>query len=147
MIAFPGEVAGNRHTQRRGDRGRGVPGTERIMGALLPVGESAKPAVLANSRKARPAPSEHLVSVALMPHVPHYLVPGAFEGAMQRDSELHHTQVGGEMPAIGVHYGNDPAPHLGGKMRQLGKGKSLQVSGLIDAIQNHGASLLKIGSY
>ena len=59
-----------------------MPGTERIMRAFLPIGESTEPAILANSRKGLSAPGEKFVGVALMPNIPYDLIMGAFENAM-----------------------------------------------------------------
>ena len=71
--------------------------TERIEFALRPLGESRKPAALADRANAIAPSSEHLVRIGLMADVPHEAIARGVEDVMQRDRELDHAKPGAEM--------------------------------------------------
>ena len=90
-----------RHAEPGRDRGRGVGGAERVVGALRPAGEAGEPAGLAQGADAGAAAGQDLVRVGLVADVPDQPVPGRVEHVVQRHRELDHAQPGAEVPARG----------------------------------------------
>ena len=95
----PVEVARHGHAQRRRDRRAGVARAERVVRALLAVGEPGKPLELADRVHPFFAAGENLVDVHLVAHVPEDLVGRRIEHAVERDGELHHAEVRGKVAA------------------------------------------------
>ena len=83
VVLAAGKVARHRHAQRRGDRGRGVGGAERIVVALGALGETGQSAAGAQGADAVAAAGEDLVRVGLMADVPDQPVARRVEDVMQ----------------------------------------------------------------
>src|SRR5205823_1842008 len=89
---------GDRHAQRRGDRGRGVAGAEGVVFALV-AGEKAREATfLTDRREAVPPAGEELVGVGLVSDVPDDAVARRREDPVQRDCQLDGAQRRAEVP-------------------------------------------------
>ena len=93
------EVARHRHADAGRDRGRGMGRAERIIFAFAALGETGKPAALAQGAHARAAAGEDLVGIGLVADVPDDAVVGRLEHVMQRRGQLDHAQPGAEMTA------------------------------------------------
>ena len=70
VVLLAVEIAGHRHAQPGGNRGRGMCGTERIVFALGALGETREPAALAERANAVAAAGEDLVRIGLVADVP-----------------------------------------------------------------------------
>jgi hypothetical protein len=70
VVLLAVEIAGHRHAQPSGNRGRGMCGTERIVFALGALGETREPAALAERANAVAAAGEDLVRIGLVADVP-----------------------------------------------------------------------------
>ena len=80
-------------------RGRRVGRAERVVFALGALGEAGEPAALAERTDAVAAAGQDLVRVGLMADVPDQAIARRIEDVMQRDRQLHRTEVGRQMAA------------------------------------------------
>ena len=84
---------------RRDGRG-GVPGAERVVRALVPLGEAADAVAGAVPLERVAPPGQDLVGVGLVPDVEDELVLGRVEHGVQAHDELHGAQARSQMPRI-----------------------------------------------
>ncbi len=87
--------------QRGADRGAGVSRAERIVGALVALGETGQAAELAQGGHGLAATREDLVRIGLVADVPDQRVVGKVQYAMQGEGQLDRAKVGGEVAAGG----------------------------------------------
>ena len=78
-----------------------------------------KPAVLAQSSHLLPPPGEHFMDIALVPHVKDQPVPAGIEHPVDSHSQLHRSQVGGQMPPCPGHIPDQLLPELPAQRRGL----------------------------
>ena len=102
--------------QARGDRSRTVACVKRVAGALLPLREPAHAAVFSQVVKSVLSPGQQLMRVGLMSHIPDQLILREVQRQMERHRQLHHTQVGGEMPPCPADLFDQELPDLAGKL-------------------------------
>ena len=138
VVVAPRHVAGDRHAERGGDRGRGMRGAERVVLALGALGEAGQAAALTQRADAVAPPGEDLVRIGLVADVPDQLVVGRVEHVVQRHREFHDAEAGAEM-AAGLGDGVDGlGTQFVGELAQLLGGKVLQIAGKADAIEQRG---------
>jgi len=99
VVIAAGEVAGDRHAEAGGDRGRGVRGAERIVVALAALGEAGEAAAGAQGADAVAATGQNLVRVGLVADVPDQAIARRIEHIMNRGGQLDHTEARAEMTA------------------------------------------------
>ena len=78
---------------------------------------------------------QNLPRIPLMTDVPDDLVPRRIEAGEQGDGEFDHAQARPDVAAGLRHHVDQPATHLGGKIRQLIARDSLKVFGTVDRIE------------
>ena len=120
--------------ERDGESGAGVAGGEGVVRAFERVSESRQASFEADLLELVAPPGDHLVGVALVGGVPHDAVDGAVEHAVDRQGELHHPQVRGEVAAA---LGDDGDDGLADFFRHLVKffqGERFEVAGGIDLV-------------
>jgi len=132
VVVPAGHVPPRGQPQRGADGGGGVPGVERVVLALLAFAEAADPLVLAQRREAVAAAGEDLVGVALVGDVPDDLVAGRVEHVVQRQGQLHHAEVRGEVAAVLGHHLDEQIADLLGQDVHLLEGELLQVGREVD---------------
>jgi hypothetical protein len=104
-------------------------GAERVVGALVALGEAVGPVALADAADAVAPPGEDLVRVGLVAHVPDQPVGGRVEDVVQGHRQLDDAEPGAEVAAGlrgGVH---GLGPELVGKLPQLGWVQAAQIAG------------------
>jgi len=99
VVPLACQVAGDGHAERRRDRGARVAGAEVVVRALVAGEETREPVLLAQRVELPRAAREQLVRIGLVAHVPHQLVGGAVEDAVQRYSQLDGPEVRGQVAA------------------------------------------------
>ena len=100
------------HTQGRGHRRRGVSRHEGVAGTFRWLGESGKSAKGPQRRKALPATRQNFMHIGLMPHVKDQPIFGGVKNTLQRDRQLHHTQIGCQMTSGLSHMEHQELPQL-----------------------------------
>ena len=135
LVRTPLEVSPERHTDGRRDGGGRVPGAKRVVFALGTLEEPRQPALLTQRVEPASAPGEHLVRVALVPHVPDQLVLGRVEHEVQRNGQLDDTQAGPDVPAGDGTGLDQEVAHLLRELRQLLARDLLEAGGKIGAIE------------
>ena len=78
---------------------RGMAGAEIVIVAFGPPGETGKPAFLAQRANALAPAGQDLVGIALVAHVEHQTVLRRVEHPVDGHRQLHHAQIGCQMPA------------------------------------------------
>ena len=76
-----------------GERSRGVAVLDEVVGAFLPARIAGHASVTAKGVEATAASGEELVDVRLMTDIPENPVERAFEGSMEGDCQLDHTEI------------------------------------------------------
>ena len=99
MVILMAQRPGPGHAQRHGYGVGGVSGEKGVVNALVGLGKAAESAELPQRGKQLPPPGQRLVDVALMAHVEHKPVPGCVKHPVNGHRQLHHAQVGGQVPA------------------------------------------------
>ena len=99
LIVLMQQRPGPCHAQGHGHGVGGVAGDEGIVGAFPRLGEAGEAAQLAQGAKQLPPPGEGLVDVALVAHVEHQTVLRRVEYPVDGYRQLHHAQIGCQMPA------------------------------------------------
>ena len=93
VLLAAGQIARHGHAQRRRQRRAGVSRAVAVVLALGAQHEAVQPARLANRLHALQPPGEHLVDVGLVADVEEQLVLGSIEDRVQRQGQLHHSQI------------------------------------------------------
>ena len=76
-----------------------MPRDKGVVSALIGLGEAGKPAVLTQCGKIVPASCDYLVRIALMADIKDDAVNARVINPVQRDRQLHRSEVRREMPA------------------------------------------------
>ena len=128
----------HREAQARGNAGRAMCRTERVVLALAAPGETGQPALLPQCADAVTPPGQDLVRVGLVADVPDHLVDRRIEHGVQRHGELDHAERGAQMPA-GHRNGIDRLrPQLMRELLELLRGEIPHVRGHPHAVQQRG---------
>ena len=77
-----------------------MPGAEVVVGTLVPAGESAYAAGLAEGPEGLAAAGKYLMGVSLMAYVEDYLVLGGVEDVMVRYYKFHRAEAGAQVAGI-----------------------------------------------
>ena len=109
----------DRHAQRGADRGAGVADAEGVVLALGAGRKGCQAARLLDGVQPVAPTGQHLVRIGLVSHVPHQPVLGRVEDIVQRDSQLHRAQAGGEVAATGTDGLNQELAQLLRQRRQI----------------------------
>ena len=109
-----------RDPDRRGQRRAAVPGYKGVAVAFGRVGEAGDAVFLAQRRKTGAPPRQQLMGIALVADVKQQFVLRQVQGAVQRNGELHHAQVGGKMPPGGGNASDQKTADLLTQARQVG---------------------------
>ena len=132
------EVAAHGKAQRRGDRGRGMRSTERIVFALRTLGEAAQPAALAQGADTISTAGQDLVRIALVPDIPDQRVARRIEDVVQCRGQLDHTQPGTQMPTRDRDGVDRLRTQLVGQLAQLVDREIAHVGGVSDLVEGRG---------
>ena len=143
------QLARHGEPQSRADRGRAVPGPERVIGAFRPLGEARQAPARAQSADAVAPPGQDFVRIALVPDVPNDLVARRVKDGMQRHGQFHHAQTRAQMAAGHRNRADGFGAQFIGQLAQFPVGKRLQVGWQVYPVKHrglgqvmaHGASL------
>ena len=135
VAALAAEIAGDRHAERGGDRGRGVRRAERVVFAFRAFGETGKPAALANRADAVAAAGQDLVRIRLVADIPDQPVVRRVEDVMQRHGQLDDAEAGAEMSAGDRHRIDQLGTQLVGELPQIFLAQLAQIGGNIDLVE------------
>ena len=135
------EVARHRHAQAGGNRGRGMRGAEGIVFAFAALGETGKPAALAQAAHAGAAAGEDLVRIGLVADIPDDPVARCVEHIVQRGGQFDHAQAGAEMPAGDRDDVDQVGAQLVGELAQLVLLQLAQVFRQVDLVQQRGLGI------
>ena len=102
---------------------------ESVVFAFRPTGKAAQSVYFPQGGKAGVAAGEHFMGVALVPYIENQLVPGAIQHPVQRQRQLHHPQIGGQMPAVHPHGVNDFRSYFPRQLLQFPFGQAAQLGG------------------
>ena len=100
MMLFAPRVTRARKAQGGGNRRGGMPGLKAVVYAFTPAGKARQAAVGAQRVKGLIAPRNQLVRIGLMADIEKDFVLWRIEHTVQRQRNLHHAQVGGQMAAV-----------------------------------------------
>ena len=118
-----------RKAQRR-RQGRGtVPRAEAVILALRAFGEAGYPAPLTQCLHPLVAPRQHLVDVALVSDIENEVVARAVEHPVHRHGQLHHAEIGGEVPPGSGNGTQQFAADFPAQLRHFVLRKRLEVGG------------------
>ena len=134
-VRLPLEVAAHRKAEARRDGGRGVRRAERVVLALLALGEAGESAALAQRPDPVAPAGEDLVGIALVADIPDQDVVGRIEHVVQRQRQLDHAEPGAQMAA--GH--RDRIDHLRAQLVRRGSQEAqvavLQIAGKLDLVE------------
>ena len=120
------------HTQRCRNGIAGMSATERVILALVRMRERLQTIQFAVRAELVTTPRQNLMSVCLVPHVPHNAVVRRVEHIMQRHRQLHHTQARSQMTRIHRQLLNDVTPQFIAHGRQFLHLQLAQVNRIIN---------------
>ncbi len=133
-----GKLIGDRHAKPGRDRGRAVPGTERVIFRLGSFGKARKPAALTKGADTITPPRQDFMRIALMPDIPDQPVVGRIKQVMDRHGQLDHAKPRPQMPAGDRHGIN----HLGTQficdLLHLCRLQAAQISRGVNRVQKRG---------
>ncbi|MPM65310.1 hypothetical protein SDC9_112205 [bioreactor metagenome] len=109
--------SGPGHAQRHRDGIGGMPGDKGVVKAFTGLGITRHAAEGTQRFHHRVPSCEHLVAVALMPHVENKPVSAGVKHPVQGNGKLHRAQVGGQMAPAGGNHLHQPLPKLVTKLR------------------------------
>ena len=132
MLLAAGKIAGHGHSQGSGERCARVAGSERIVFALGAEHEAIQPARLANCLKAIQPPGQNLMDVGLVAHIEEELVLGRIEDRVQRQRQLHHSQIGTQVTTGLRQSLNQEFADLRRQLFHLGEIQALQIGRRMD---------------
>ena len=127
-VGAAAEIVAAGQAERRRDARPRVARHEEVVGALVGVGKAHQSAAGADRAEPGETAGDQLVRVDLVAGVPDQPVAAEVEHPVQRQAELHHSEIGGEM---GRSRGGDLAQrpaHLGGQLLELLRRQPLQVA-------------------
>jgi len=82
-----------------------------------------------------PASGQQFVGIGLIAGIPHDFVFRRIQEILQRDRQLHHTQIGGQVPPDIRNHRKDLLTDLLAQFRKLLRGEAFQISGTVDIFQ------------
>ena len=94
-------------------------GVKGIAVALLALREATHAAIFTHLIEAVPSSGQNLMGVRLMPDVPDQLVLRKIQHTVQRDRQLHDTEIGRQMTAVLADLFNEKRPDFRCELRQL----------------------------
>ena len=123
-IADPGlrraaQIPRNGKAKSGRDRGRTMRRPKGVIGAFGSFGKPRQTALLAQGPNTVAPPSQNLVRIALMRHVPDDFVARRVKHRMQRHGQFNHTQPGPKMTAGFRHGGNRFRPQFARDLTQI----------------------------
>ena len=101
-----------------------MPTVKNIVLALIGPFKAGKTVFCAQSGKLAVAPGQQLMGIGLVAHIEYDLIPWRIKHAVQRNRQLHHPQVRGQMAA---RLGNGFHQHLANFSGQLTQAIFLQL--------------------
>ena len=104
------QLSRHSHTQSSRNRIAGMSTAERVVLTLVGVRERLQPVQPAVGAEQVAPTRQNLVSVGLMPHIPHNTVVRRVEHIMQRHRQFHHTQARSQMARVHRQLLNDVTP-------------------------------------
>ena len=107
MIVLSLKVPCPCQSQRRRDRRGGMSRFKGVAGTFAPLGKAGNAAEGAQGVEHLIPPRQQLMHIALVSHVKDDLIFGDVKHAVQRQCQLHHPQIGGQMSAAMGHRVND----------------------------------------
>ena len=110
-------------------------GAEGVVRALLTSRKAGDAAMLAQASHAAAPPGQDLVSIGLMPHVPHQPVVRRVEHVVQRHGQLDRAEVRREVPAGGGDRLDDEVAQFLDQLRQTPAIELAQVGRVADGFQ------------
>ena len=119
LFLFVFELCGDGHAQSGRYGVGGVSGDEGVVFALGRVGESAQSVQFANGVELFAATGENLVSVGLVPHVPHDAVVGGVEHVVQGHGQLDGAHARPEVSRVMGQRVDEEAAYLGTHLGQF----------------------------
>ena len=132
-VARLGEPFGDREARA------GMAAVEHVVGRLRPAREAADPVELPQRAEALEAPRQELVRVRLVPGVPHDVVAGRLQQAVERDGELDDAQRRAQVAARDRDRGDDGLADLERELGELDLREAAQVGGALKVRQDrHG---------
>ncbi len=137
-IGGAAQLAGQRKAGGGGNRGRGMPGPERVIGAFAALGETRKPGFLPQGADTVAAAGEDLVGIDLMAHIPDDPVARGVEHMVQRHGQLDHAEPGTEMSAGLGNRRDRLGAKLVGELPEFPAGETFHVGGRLDAVEKRG---------
>ena len=99
VVLLPHLRPGVGHAHRHRHGVGGMARDERVMDALRRLGKAGQPAKGAQGFHRLPASGQHLVDIALVPHIEEDAVPAGVKDPVDGHRDLHRTQVGPQMPS------------------------------------------------
>ncbi|MNV03735.1 hypothetical protein D3C71_940150 [compost metagenome] len=128
-------LARDGHTQRGGNRSRGMADAEGVVFAFLALGERRNAVLLLDRVDAVATAGEDLVRISLVAHVPHQLIDRRVEQVVQGDGEFDDSQPGREVTAALADRFDQVGTQLARHRTQFGFIERAQVIGILDARQ------------
>ncbi len=116
-------------------------GAERIVFALAALGETGKPAALAQGAHAGAAAGDDLVGIGLVADIPDDPVLGRVEHIVERGGQFDHAKTGAEMPAGDRNDVDQVGAQLIGELAELVLFQLAQVLRQIDLVQQRGLGI------
>ena len=124
--------------QRRGNRGRAMRRTERIIGAFRPSGIAAKAPFRPQRANPVAPPGQDLVRIALVAHIPDQLVARGVEHGMDCHRQFNHTKASAKVPTRHRNRSNRLGPQLARQLVQLAVAQGFQVGWQGHAVKKGG---------
>ncbi len=123
------------HAQRCRNAGGGVPHAKRVVLAFVTTGKARQAIELSQRRHALAPSRQDLVRISLVAHIPHDAVFGCVEHIVQRNRELHRTQVGAEVPTGFGDVVQHALAHFVGHAVQIVARQLAQVLGRVNGLE------------
>ena len=123
------------HAQGAADRRARVAHAKRVIAALIAFRKRRQSVVLPDGMQPFAAPSEDLVPVSLVAHVPDQPVLRRIVDIMQGNGQFHRAQAGGKMAAVAARPMQQEGAHLLRQRLQLIFRQTPQIFGRINSVQ------------
>ena len=117
------------------EHGGGVAVLDDVVLGLRPRGVAGQAALAAELGEVLPA-GEELVHVRLVAGVPQHPVGGGVEDAVERDRQLHHAEVGAQVPAGPGDRLDEEVADVGGQFVEPARWQRLKVGRALDVLQH-----------
>ena len=102
-------------------------GIKAIIGTFLPLGKTADSPQLSKPVEVIHSSGKNLMGIALVSHIPYQLILGQIQAMKKSDGQLHHPQIGGQMPPMHGGFFQNKASQLLGQGLLFGKGQPLYI--------------------